>query len=96
MEPILTAAEMEAQFPAEWILVENPQTSDFLEVQNGLVRWHSKDRDEVYRKAVEFRPQRFAILYTGQIPDDAQRALLSSGNGKASSAAWLITISRRC
>ena len=34
-------------------------------------RWHSKDRDEVYRKAVELRPPRFAILYTGKIPKDA-------------------------
>jgi hypothetical protein len=29
---------------------------------------HSKDRDEVYRKAVSLRPQRSAIVYTGEIP----------------------------
>jgi hypothetical protein len=32
--------------------------------------WHSKDRDEVYRKAVELRPKRFAMLYTGKMPED--------------------------
>jgi len=34
------------------------------------VCWHSKDRDEVYRKAVELRPRRFAVLYTGKMPKD--------------------------
>jgi len=66
----LTAAEMEAEFESEWVLVEDPETNDALEVQRGKVRWHSKDRDEVYRKAVELRPKRFAMLYTGKMPDD--------------------------
>ena len=46
-----------------------------LTVRRGRVRWHSKDRDEVYRKAVELRPGRFAILYTGRIPEDSAVAL---------------------
>lgn len=66
---ILTAAQIEAQFENEWVLVEDPQTNDALEVQSGRVRWHSKDRDEVYRKAVELRPKRFAMLYTGKLPE---------------------------
>ncbi|HZF13926.1 MAG TPA: hypothetical protein VFE33_34465 [Thermoanaerobaculia bacterium] len=70
MEKILTVAQIEAQFESEWILVEDPQTNDALEVQSGKVRWHSKDRDEVYRKAVELRPKRFAMLYTGKMPHD--------------------------
>jgi hypothetical protein len=69
MDNILTAAQIEAQFESEWVLVEDPQTNDALEVQSGRVRWHSKDRDEVYRKAVELRPKRFAMLYTGEMPD---------------------------
>jgi hypothetical protein len=51
-------------------LVVDPQTNDALEVQSGKVFWHSKDRDEVYRKAVELRPKRFAVLYTGKMPKD--------------------------
>jgi len=70
MDTILTAAQIEAQFESEWVLVEDPQTNDALEVQSGRVRWHSKDRDEVYRKAVELRPKRFAMLYTGEMPED--------------------------
>lgn len=70
MDEVLTAAQILAQFESEWVLVEDPQTDEALKVQRGKVRWHSKDRDEVYRKAVELRPGRFAILYTGQIPKD--------------------------
>jgi hypothetical protein len=70
MNRVLTAAQIEKQFVAEWVLVEDPETNDVLEVQSGKVRWHSKDRDEVYRKAVELRPKRFAMLYTGKMPED--------------------------
>ncbi len=62
MSDRLTLAEIEAQFVSEWVLVEDPQTNDALEVQSGKVLYHSKDRDEVYREAVRLRPKRFAML----------------------------------
>ena len=67
---VLTLAQIEARFEAEWVLIEDPRTDEALEVQSGIVRWHSKDRDEVYRKAVDLRPRRFAVLYTGKMPKD--------------------------
>jgi hypothetical protein len=70
MDDVLTVAQIESQFKSEWVLVEDPETNQALEVQRGRVRWHSKDREEVYRKAVELRPRRFAVLYTGQMPED--------------------------
>jgi hypothetical protein len=70
MNRVLTVAQIEKQFESEWVLLEDPETNDALEVQSGKVRWHSKDRDEVYRKAVELRPKRFAMLYTGKMPED--------------------------
>lgn len=70
MDEVLTITQIEAQFSSEWVLVEEPETNQALEVQRGRVRWHSKDREEVYRKAVELRPKRFAVLYTGQMPED--------------------------
>jgi len=70
MSDILTMAEIKARFDSEWVLVEDPQTDEFLEVERGKVRFHSKDRDEVYREAVKLRPKRFAMLYTGVIPKD--------------------------
>jgi len=68
MNDVLTIGQIKSQFESEWILVEDPETNEALEVQAGTVRWHSKDRDEVYRKAVELRPKRFAMLYTGKMP----------------------------
>jgi hypothetical protein len=68
MSSVLTIAEIASRFPSEWVLIEDPQTDDSLEVQSGVVRYHSTDRDEVYRKAVESRPKRFAMLFTGTMP----------------------------
>jgi hypothetical protein len=69
MGDVLTLAEIEARFPAEWVLVEDPQTDEGLQLQGGKVLHHSKDRDEVYRKAVELRPRRFAVVYTAPLPE---------------------------
>jgi hypothetical protein len=65
---LMTAKEMETDFPDEWILVGDPRTDDKLEVIEGTVIHHSKDRDEVYRRAVALRPKRSAILFTGHMP----------------------------
>lgn len=71
MSQVLTIAEIEAEYDSEWVLVGDPHThEETLEVLDGAVLCHSKDRDEVYRKAVELRPRRFAMLYTGKIPED--------------------------
>lgn len=69
MDELMTVTEIAARFDAEWVLVEEPQTNAALEVQSGKVRHHSKDRDEVYRLAATLRPKRFAILYTGAMPE---------------------------
>ena len=70
MGDLLTIAEIKARYNSEWVLIEDPQTDEFLEVKRGRVRFHSKDRDEVYREAVKLRPKRFAMLYTGTVPKD--------------------------
>lgn len=70
MHEVLTLSQIESQFDSEWVLVGDPQTNDALEVRSGKVLWHSRDRDEVYRKAVELRPRRFAMLYTGRMPSN--------------------------
>ncbi|MEW5986548.1 MAG: hypothetical protein AB1791_07950 [Chloroflexota bacterium] len=70
MERLMTIGEIESQFISEWVLVEDPQTDEELEVLSGKVILHSRDRDEVYRKAIALRPKRCAILYTGEIPED--------------------------
>jgi hypothetical protein len=70
-EETLSIEEIQAKLPSEWILVVDPVTNESLEVLRGKVAWHSKNRDEVYQKAIELRPQRAAYLYTGTIPENA-------------------------
>ena len=66
----MTMAELESEFDGEWILVGDPETSESLEVIRGTVLHHSKDRDEVYRRAVALRPKRSAIVFTGRMPEN--------------------------
>ena len=70
MKEIMAIKEIEARFDSEWVLLKNPVTTESLEIKGGEVLCHSKDRDEVYRKAREFRPKHSAILYIGQLADE--------------------------
>jgi len=70
MDEILTLDEIKARYDSEWVLLEDPRTDASLEVHGGTVRSHGKDRDEVYRRAVALKPKRFAIVYTGIMPED--------------------------
>ena len=65
----MTLTEIKSEFDSEWVLIGDPMTDEALNVLEGRVLHHSKDRDEVYRKAVSLRPKRSAIVYTGQIPE---------------------------
>jgi hypothetical protein len=75
MDEVLTMAQIEARFDSEWVLIEDPRTDEALEIRGGTVRCHAKDRDDVYRRAVEIRPKRFAIVYTGKMPPDTEIAV---------------------
>ena len=70
MNRVMTMEEIESQFESEWVLIEDPRTNDALEILEGKVLHHSKDRDEVYHRAVSLRPKRSAVVYTGEIPED--------------------------
>jgi hypothetical protein len=67
---VMTLQDMEAQFDSEWILVGDPQTNESLEVVQGTVLCHSKDRDEVYSAAVKLGLKHIAVLYTGKMSPD--------------------------
>ncbi len=70
MNEILTRSEIENRFPSEWLLINDPDVDQHMNVTRGTVVAHSMDRDEVYEKALELRLKRAAFLYTGQVPDD--------------------------
>jgi hypothetical protein len=66
----MTILEIGQQYQDQWVLVVDPVTDTALELQGGSVAWHSGDREEVYRKAIELHPPRFAVLFVGEMPDD--------------------------
>ena len=70
MEHEMTVQEMESQFDDEWILIAAPETDEHLQVLRGKVICHSKDRDEVYRRMVALRLPDYAVLFTGQMPEN--------------------------
>ena len=70
MEQEMTIQDIEAQFDGEWVLVADPQTDANLHVLKGKVVCHSKDRDEVYRRMVTLRLPDYAVLYTGEMPEN--------------------------
>ncbi len=70
IEVEMTVEEIESEFDDEWVLLTNPETDDGLHVIKGNVVCHSKDRDEVYRYLLATRPVRYAMLFTGEIPDN--------------------------
>ena len=70
MAEAMKIEEIEARFPDEWILVIDPETGPDLKVRSGVVAAHSKDRDEVDRKALELRPRRSAVWFNGEPSED--------------------------
>jgi hypothetical protein len=70
MNEVMSLAEIQSRYESEWVLLEDPETTTSLEVMRGKVLWHSKDRDEVYRKARELSPKHSAIVYTGPVPEE--------------------------
>jgi hypothetical protein len=70
MKDILSISEIKERYDSDWVLIGNPETDENLNIKQGEILWHSKDRDEVYRKAREMRPVHSAILFTGKLPDN--------------------------
>jgi len=68
MNTIMTYQEMHRELVSEWILVGDPEYSENLEVKRGRVLYHSRSRDDLYKKAVELKPRHSAIVYTGTLP----------------------------
>ncbi len=70
MDEPMTIAEIESRFRDEWVLVQDPETNEQLEVVAGRVRCHSQNRDDIDRAMLEQKPpRRFAILFTRSTPD---------------------------
>jgi hypothetical protein len=47
MHDVMAMADIHARFRSEWVLLEDPETDDALEVKGGKVLWHSPDRNRM-------------------------------------------------
>jgi hypothetical protein len=74
-DEILTVKEIEERYPSEWVLIEDPEVDEQLDVVRGKVIWHSSDRDEVYQKAIDLRTKSAATIFTGPWPENMEYVL---------------------
>ena len=75
MNETITYAEIAKQYNGEWVLLGDTKASKGPKILRGKVLWHSKDREEVYRKAMELRPKHSAVLFMGKPPKGMEFAL---------------------
>lgn len=75
MPEAITYAENKKRYDGEWVLLGDAVTSKDVRILRGKVLWHSRDRDEVYRKAKELRPKHAAVLFMGKPPKGMEFAL---------------------
>jgi hypothetical protein len=62
----LSFKEIERRYDSEWVLLADLEEDKYERIKRAVVLWHSPDKEEVGRKAVELRPGRFAFLYMGE------------------------------
>ncbi len=75
MQETATYAEIKKKYDGEWVLIIDPVQTKDLEIIEGKVACHSKDRAEVYRIAMQLRPKRAAVLFFGKPPENMEFAL---------------------
>lgn len=76
MSEILTMAEIEKKFDGEWVLIEDVETNEKLEVIRGKVTYHGKDKEKLHQKAMKSKSDHLATLYIGK-PDPKMEFLLN-------------------
>ena len=64
-------------FKDQWVLIQVEKVDESLNVVEGEVLAHSKDKDEAYKKLLQIRPKEFSIEYTGMIPEDLAVVLVA-------------------
>lgn len=69
--------DIKKTFKDQWVLIQVEKVDESLNVVEGEVLAHSKDKDEVYKKLLQIRPKEFSIEYTGMIPEDLAVVLVT-------------------
>ena len=67
---ILTKQQIIEQFPDEWVLIDEPQFDEALEVTGGRVAFHSENKNDIYKADRSLQLKQAAYLFTGSIGAD--------------------------
>jgi len=76
MGEVLTMEEIEKKFDGEWVLIEDVETDERLEVVRGKVTYHGQDKEQLHKKAMKSESDHIATLYIGN-PDPKMEFLLN-------------------
>ena len=70
-ERYMTMAEIEATYPNEWVLINNPKTTKYQVVLGGYVIYHGPDKLALYAVVDELpTPFNIAVKYIGPPLDE--------------------------
>ena len=78
-EPYMTMAEIEAQYPNEWVLIDNPIMNRDHEIIGGHIVLHCADRAEFLRRVGDgegdLSGKHAAVRYIGRFPEEDESIL---------------------
>jgi hypothetical protein len=69
VDETLTWEEIKARCAPDWVIIDQPETDDHLQVVRGKVVLHGPDRDELLRRATERELGSIAVRYLGEYPE---------------------------
>jgi len=72
--------EIVRKYKIEWVLLEDVKVDKNFRIKGGKVLLHSTDKHEIYNRLLELRPKRFAVEFTGKIPDNLAVVLFLEGD----------------
>lgn len=75
MSEILTMEEIEKKYDGEWVLIEDVESDEQLEIIRGKVTYHGKDKNELHQIAMKSKSNHLASLFIGK-PDPDMGFLL--------------------
>jgi hypothetical protein len=70
MGHVLSMETIRDRYRGEWVLIAYTELDDQMQVVRGEVLAHSHDRDEIYRRLLEFKGRQLAVEYVGEVPKD--------------------------
>ena len=77
-EQYLTMTEIEAKYPNEWVLINNPKTTKYQQVLGGYVIYNGPDKLALYDVVGTLpTPFNIAVRWTGAFCDEGEEILLN-------------------